>query len=320
MNSRSGSPRPSPTGRPSCRTTGRSSSRSRSSSNPSLASRVGLAQGRKVNLLPETGLRPLEHPLLHPAEPAVLEQPIPRVRVVPARRPSRSIRPTSPAPTPRPSSSAGAWKRTCRSSATWTPTRGLGRPPGHPVRRLGGSDEGRSREMMTALLYQDDDCGTSRAERSPTPAESPGWKPRPIELAGLHGALAGLGARPGHRRRRPDPGRTRQVTLESPGLVDPGRRLLSGLETRDRRPPAEILRVNRTMRGAVAPAGPASAGLHLSARSVSSGAVLSAVGLLVWLGLLAFGMATLQIRNRRVTRSELPGQDSNLEKQDQNLL
>ena len=173
--------------------------------------------------------------------------------------------------------------------------------PVGPPSRLTMSDR---RRLMTGLLYQDDELWQVEGREVADPRRVAWVEDAAEEVAGLRG---------GSDRSEPvevilgdDPTRVEiWATLKSPGLVVladvhyPGWRLeVDGRPTR-------ILRVNRAMRGAVVPAGEHRLVYTYRPTSMSVGVALSAMGLLGWVGLLAMG--------------KLPGQDSNLERQDQNL-
>ena len=178
--------------------------------------------------------------------------------------------------------------------------------PVHSPRGVSAEDR---RRVMTSLLYQDDELWQVEGRGVVDPRRVAYVEAPAEKLVGLGGATVGpervevvAGA---------DPTRVEvEVDLQALGLVvlaetfDPGWRLeVDGK-------PAEVFRTNQTMRGAIVPAGKHRLVYAYRPSSLTLGLGLSASGLLAWAALVAFG------GNKR----QLPGQDSNLEKQDQNLL
>ncbi len=183
-----------------------------------------------------------------------------------------------------------------------------------------GSPSGVSRavrsRVMTALLYQDDELWHIEGREVADPHRV-AWVEAPeAKLAGLAGAREGN--EPVKVEQGDDPTRVElEVTLRSPGLVVLADVFYPGWRLEVDGRPAEALRVNQRMRGAIVPAGSHRLVYTYQPASLMVGIAFSAVGLLTWLALLAFGRRGSELAS---SRGELPGQDSNLEKQDQNLL
>jgi Bacterial membrane protein YfhO len=170
--------------------------------------------------------------------------------------------------------------------------------------------------LMVALLYQDDMIWHEEGREVADPRRVAWVEASDSKLAGLAGALEG--SEPVKVVETDDPTRVKlEVTLQSPGLIVLADVFYPGWRLEIDGRPTEILRVDQMMRGAVVPAGSHRLVYTYHPASLVLGIALSAVGLLVWLGLLAFGRARMELAS---PRTELPGQDSNLEKQDQNLL
>ena len=202
---------------------------------PDLAARLGLPAGTRVNYFTEARLRPLEHPLLHPAEPAVLGESVRGVRLAPALHRADLPEPLHRPRRRRPARALGAGAgRAGRPQRGGLPE-GLGRPPGHPPRPDGRVDPGRSdtRDDHAALPGRRTLACRGPGGHQPPPGR-PGRGPgRESHRPG--GRPGGVGAGPGHRRRRPDPRRPRShAPIARPGR--PGRHLLSRLASRGRRP------------------------------------------------------------------------------------
>ncbi len=183
------------------------------------------------------------------------------------------------------------------------------------VRTVGGLSRTDRARLMTAVLYQDDELWHVEGREVVDPHKV-AWVEPPAYWLESHMMGALEGSEPVQVIEKGDPTRVElEVTLQSLGLVILADVFYPGWRLEIDGRPTEILRVNRMMRGAVVPAGAHRLVYTYRPDSLVVGVVLSAVGLLAWLALLAFGGSREGIAN-----GELPGQDSNLEKQDQNLL
>ena len=153
--------------------------------------------------------------------------------------------------------------------------------------RLNRSDRAR---VMIALLYQDDELWHVEGRGVLDPRRV-AWVEAPAsKLAGLAGAVEG--SEPVRVTTGDDPTRVElEVALRSPGLVILADVFYPGWRLEIDGRPAEILRVDRMMRGAVVPAGPHRLVYTYRPDSLVVGAGFSAVGVLAWLGLLVYGRA-----------------------------
>ena len=144
------------------------------------------------------------------------------------------------------------------------------------------------RELMTELLYQDDELWHVEGRQVHDPRQVAWVEAPPGKLQGLAGAPGP--SEPVDVLEGDDPTRVEmEVSLRSPGLVVLADVYYPGwlLEVDGR--PAEILRVDRAMRGAIVPAGSHRLVYTYRPTSVVAGTALSAVGVLAWLGLMTFG-------------------------------
>ena len=144
------------------------------------------------------------------------------------------------------------------------------------------------RELMTELLYQDDELWHVEGRPVRDPRRVAWVEAEPGKLGAVIGA--GGESEPVKVVEGPDPTRIElEVTLRSPGLVVLADIFYPGWRLEVDGRPLEILRVNRAMRGAILPAGSHRLVYSYRPGSVVAGAVVSAVGLLAWIGLVAFG-------------------------------
>jgi hypothetical protein len=150
--------------------------------------------------------------------------------------------------------------------------------------------------LMTALLYQDDELWHIEGRQVADPRQV-AWVEAPAtKLAGLAGASEG--SEPVKVIESDDPTRVElEVSLRSPGLVVLAEVFYPGWRLEIDGRPAEILRVDRMMRGAVVPAGPHRLVYTYRPGSLTVGVAFSGIGLLAWLALLTFGRSGDGIAN-----------------------
>ena len=157
-----------------------------------------------------------------------------------------------------------------------------------PVGTNGASSMDDRRRVMIDLLHQGDELWRVEGKKVADPFEV-AWVEAPDSaLAGLSGEPSG--PEPVRVIMTDDPTLVElEVALRSTGLVVLADICYPGWTLEIDGRPAEILRTNRAMRGAVVPAGRHRLVYRYRPRSVVIGAAVSAIGGLAWLGIVAFG-------------------------------
>jgi hypothetical protein len=159
-----------------------------------------------------------------------------------------------------------------------------------PLGETGGLSRADRMGVMSAMLYQNDELWQVEGRKVADPHRV-AWVEAPAaKLAGLAGAREG--SEPVRFLEGNDPTRVElEVNLQSPGLVILADVFYPGWRLEIDGRPAEILRANRLMRGAVVAAGSHRLVYTYRPDSLVVGVGLSVVGLLAWLALLAAGRA-----------------------------
>ena len=146
------------------------------------------------------------------------------------------------------------------------------------------------RALMSALLDRGDGLWHAEGREVADPRQVAWVEASPDRLAGMAGSSASGESEPVRVLEGDDPTRVElEVTLRSPGLVVLADVFYPGWRLEVDGRAAEILRVDRAMRGTVVPAGPHRLIYRYRPRSVVAGAALSALGLLALGGVLAWG-------------------------------